>query len=90
MTRKERFIKRIEEISNKFDNNIILNDDVEYVKSKDLIEFKCIKHDIVFKSTVHNLTDTRVTCGCPICRNDKLLESAIKSVEVRKKLKDNV
>lgn len=87
MTRLERFNKRIEEIYSKFDNNIILIDDVEYARSKQILQFKCIKHDMTFSSNIHNLTDKRVNCGCPICRNDKLLEASIKGVQSRKELR---
>lgn len=90
MNRLDRFNSNIEKIKDKFNNNIILIDNRDYFKSKDKVEWLCLNHNHVFNASIHTLVNKRNTCGCPICKHEKLYISSIKGVEARKKLKDDI
>lgn len=87
MNRIDRFNNNLQKVYDKY-NDIKLIDDKEYFKYTDKVKWFCNKHNIDFISSLHILLDKRVTCGCPICKNDKLYTSSIKGVEIKKQLKD--
>ena len=87
MTRLDRFNKRIEEIITKFDNNIILIDERDYFKFKEKVKWKCARHNYIFNASMHLLLNEVVTCGCPMCKHEKLIESSLKGVQRRKELR---
>lgn len=84
MNRIDRFNDNVKKVYNKY-KDIELIEDKDYFKYTDKVKWFCIKHNKEFETSLHVLLDNRVTCGCPICKQEKLLESSIKSVEVRKK-----
>ena len=87
MTRLDRFNKRIEEILSKFNNNIILIDNRDYFKIRDKVEWLCLNHNHVFNASINTLVNKRNTCGCPVCKQEKQLESSLKGVQRRKELR---
>lgn len=90
MTHKESFNKNIQLIKDKFNNNIILIDNIEFFKRKDKVKWKCNIHQHEFISSIDNLLNETITQGCDKCKIQKLKESGLKSVSVKKqnKLKD--
>lgn len=83
MTRLERFNKRLTEISTKFNNNIVLVDDIEYAKVKDNLKWYCKEHDITFETSIHNLTDERRVHCCPLCFEKERLNQMINNFEAK-------
>lgn len=86
MTRLERFNKNKENINSKY-GYIELIDEREYFKFKEKVEWRCIKHNHIFNASMHLLLNETVTCGCPICKHEKLIESSIKGIQRRKELR---
>lgn len=86
MTRLDRFNKNKENINLKYDY-IELIDNRDYFKFKEKVEWKCTRHNYIFNASMHLLLDKAVTCGCPICKHEKLIESSLKGVQRRKELR---
>lgn len=82
MSRKtnEQFIA---ESNSKFPQIEILS---EYKSSKEMMTFRCIKHDYVFSKTAYSFINSK--CGCNLCADEKLRSAIKKTPEwFRNKLK---
>lgn len=88
MTFIEKFERNLKLIEKKY-NGSILKIDNEYVKVNDKTLFYCNKHKSIFISSIRILLDINVTCGCNLCKLEKLSESGIKGSIVRLNKKNN-
>lgn len=80
MTRKERYINNLENIKDKYNDNIVLVDsNIEYMKRLDKAYFKCIKHDHIFLSSIELLLNVHTTQGCPLCKTEILTETGTRN-----------
>lgn len=71
MKQSDKFLLNKELLRNKYQGNIILIDE-EYIKYKQKTNFKCIKHDHTFITSLSMALDKRYSSCCPLCKKERM------------------